>query len=182
MNDFQSKQLLELRRQISGSNGFVQKRSVCSKIVFLTHTPGRKWKTNWRSRDFTSGGKSKIDENKHSLVDCVANLWFVCLIFCFPFDSMFVKTLLFERWWKRFSWFPLDNFDFREKNLFHWNCLWNVFLFFRESSQSETNDQFTKLAELPHSGYHRMTLSSLCCENKNSFGLKRRKDFRSFAA
>lgn len=59
----------------------------CSKIVFLAfphaHTLGKLIEE--KPRDFTLKGKNKSDENKHSPLspadDCVANLWFVCLIF-----------------------------------------------------------------------------------------------------
>lgn len=95
---------------------------------------------------------------------CVANLWFVCLIFLLP---VFVAVSFNEKWWKLFSHF-------------HSTILISLSKCFPSSRSNDGSPwlskddemKLTELARLPHSGYHSMTESlslsrlPLHCENR----------------
>lgn len=123
----------------------------CSKIVLLAfphaHTLGKLIEE--KPRDFTLKGKNKSDENKHSPLspsdDCVANLWFVCLIFV----SLSTSCSAFQLNCEPSSKFPPKVFFLNHSKV--------------EKSRSRFREEsdrwsFSKLARLPHSGYHSMTL------------------------
>lgn len=113
------------------------KQSTTSCCPLLIHAHNKKKKKTKialsRSRTLIERKTLKNDENKHLL--CVANLWFVCLIFLLNFHGLLgreISVLSSE------SVFP--------------HCS-------RLLSASECAAKLTKLAALPHSGYHSVTLS-----------------------